>query len=289
MTLCLANSLIVQKNFVAYDQLLRYKWWYRYGYMSSTGECLDLERATRDTIHEFEKRQQAFCEQGKLVKEQSDQQQDPQRVRGFDVNCNCEDVAGNSALLRLAPIPLFFRKHPRLAVQYAADNARLTHGDTKTIDTCRYYAALIVATLQGEKKQDLLDNQFYSKHESWFNGQALHPDIQLIAEGSYKKQHGYDENVRSDGYMVNPLEAILWAFWSTDDFMVGIAVIIEIADITGPIAGIYGQLAGAYYRFNGLPKSWRQRIYAHDFIVNTSEWIAYEGEQWKSNETASSE
>ena len=57
MALCLANSLIVRQGFNPYDQLVRYKWWYRHGYMSSTGKCFDIGNATRQSIETFERRQ----------------------------------------------------------------------------------------------------------------------------------------------------------------------------------------------------------------------------------------
>jgi len=63
------------------------------------------------------------------------------------MNCSSEGVAGNGALMCLAPIPLFFYRSPQLAIEYAGRSARLTHGDRKTIDAGRFYAALIVITL----------------------------------------------------------------------------------------------------------------------------------------------
>ena len=46
MALCLALSLIAKKDFVPYDQLVRYQWWYQQGFMSSTGHCFDIGAAT---------------------------------------------------------------------------------------------------------------------------------------------------------------------------------------------------------------------------------------------------
>jgi ADP-ribosyl-[dinitrogen reductase] hydrolase len=37
VALCRASSLITQKEYNPYDQMVRYKWWYRHGYLSSTG------------------------------------------------------------------------------------------------------------------------------------------------------------------------------------------------------------------------------------------------------------
>ena len=57
MAVCLAASLIVKGGFSGYDQMVRYKWWYREGYMSSTGRCFDIGGSTREAIETFETRQ----------------------------------------------------------------------------------------------------------------------------------------------------------------------------------------------------------------------------------------
>ncbi|CAF1631361.1 unnamed protein product, partial [Didymodactylos carnosus] len=57
MALCLAASLIVKKDFQPYDQLVRYKWWWKNGYMSSTGKCFDIGSSTKQSLEEFLRRQ----------------------------------------------------------------------------------------------------------------------------------------------------------------------------------------------------------------------------------------
>jgi len=42
MALCLAESLILQRNFDATDQMQRYVRWMQDGYFSSTGSCFDI-------------------------------------------------------------------------------------------------------------------------------------------------------------------------------------------------------------------------------------------------------
>jgi len=61
MALCLANSLVTKRGFRLYDQLVRYKWWFRKGYMSSIGRCFDIGMATRDSLNTFERRQNRFA------------------------------------------------------------------------------------------------------------------------------------------------------------------------------------------------------------------------------------
>jgi ADP-ribosylglycohydrolase len=281
MALCLANSLIACQDFVPYDQLVRYKWWYRNGYMSSTGHCFDIDAATRQSIQVFEVRQRKFAKDYGISFDEMDFSSSPDLFEKFNVNCSKDGVTGNGALTRLAPVPLFFYRDPIKAVEYSGISGRITHGDKKAYDACRYYGALIVATLNGANKADLTSNTFYKDNKQWFGDDALHPDIINIAQGSYKKDGGYQDGIRGKEYIVSALEAALWAFWSDEDsFEKGILSAVNLGDDTDTTAAIYGQLAGAYYGYNKLPIKWREPIYAKDFVLCVSNWIAYEGEEW---------
>ncbi|CAF1036676.1 unnamed protein product [Didymodactylos carnosus] len=183
--------------------------------------------------------------------------------------------------MRLAPVPLFFYKHPTQAVEFSGLSGLITHGDQSANDACRYYGALIVGALQGKKKSELLNKDFYSNHEEWFSSKPLHPEILKIAQGSYQKEGGYEDGIRGKGYIVNALEAALWAFWSNEDsFEKGVLAAVNLGDDTDTTAAIYGQLAGAYYGYKNLPTKWVEHIYARNFINCLSKWIAYEGQMY---------
>ena len=287
MALCLANSLISCGDFVPYDQLVRYKWWYRYGYMSSTGHCFDIGAATKRSIEKFETRQRKFGNDFAIAHEEIDHLSDSELLRKFNIECSESNAAGNGSLMRLAPVPLFFYQNPEKAVEYSGESSRITHGDVIACDACRYYAALIVAALRGENKDQLIDNQFYDTHKLWFGNKPLHPDIMKIAEGSYKKSGGYDDGIRGKGYVVNTVEAALWAFWKDDgSFEKGVLNAVNLGDDTDTTAAIYGQLAGAHYGYETLPDKWVKYLYAKDFIDYISSWITYEGHNWFLNHNA---
>ncbi len=128
MALCLANSLVSRRDFIPYDQLVRYKWWYNSGYMSSTGQCFDIGAATRQSIVEFQRRQKEFATNSNIElkdldylsdPEALDYLSDPKALDRFDVYCSEDEVAGNGALMRLAPVPLFFYRLPEAAVEFS--------------------------------------------------------------------------------------------------------------------------------------------------------------------------
>ena len=288
MALCLANSLIYWRDFFPYDQMVRYKWWYRHGYMSSTGHCFDIGAATRQSIQEFEQRQRKFAEKHGLLLKDMDFYQNGDHMDEFDVNCSKDGVAGNGALMRLAPAPLFFYLNPSSAIEYSGESGRITHGDKRAVDACRYYGALIVAALQGEKRDALLSNTFVNDYKEWFGKEPLHEDIMKISTGSYKKTGGYNDGIRGKGFIVSALEAALWAFWSDNDsFETGALNAVNLGDDTDTTAAIYGQLAGAYYGFEKLPKKWRELVYAKDFLLCLTQWIEYEGYRWFHGENPS--
>ena len=284
MGLCLANSLIARKDFVPYDQLVRYKWWSQDGYMSSTGQCFDIGAATSQSIYKFEEEQRKFAEEHDIPMEQMDKLSDLKFLNEFDVYCSEEGVAGNGALMRLAPVPLFFFRNKYAAIEFSGRSGEITHGDTKARDACRFYGALIVAALRNYTKDQILAPNFYKDHQHWFGTEPLHPDIIRIAEGSYKRKHGYEGGIRGKGYIVDALEAALWAFWSDENsFEKGALAAVNLGDDTDTTAAIYGQLAGAYHGYKKLPSRWVEQVYARQFMQKLSKWIAYEGEQWEKN------
>jgi ADP-ribosyl-[dinitrogen reductase] hydrolase len=282
MALCLANSLLACCDFVPYDQLLRYKWWYKNGYMSSTGVCFDIGGATKNALDRFEHRQRKFAEKNGISLDKMESLVNLDFLHEFNVNCGDVEAAGNGALMRLSPVPIFFYKHPIHAVEYSGASALLTHGSLRVRDACRYYGALIVAALEGASREELLDKDFYENHKEWFGETPLHEDIMRIANGSYQVTDGFNKGIRGTGYVVNSLEGALWAFWSDEgSFKKGVLAAVNLGDDTDTTAAIYGQLAGAFYGFKKLPKEWREQVYAKKFIETLSLWLIYDGSRWK--------
>src|SRR5262249_10248032 len=89
--------------------------------------------------------------------------------------------AGNGSLMRLAPVPLAYGANAELAVHYAGESSRTTHGAAAAVDACKYYAALICRALAGGAKEELLSPGFYAG--------SLTPEIGEIAAGSYKQKN----------------------------------------------------------------------------------------------------
>ena len=286
MALCLAASLIGKGDFNGYDQLVRYKWWYRNGYMSSTGKCFDIGASTRQAIHEFENRQKQSVKilqknfNTKFPEQSSFDQIIEEKLSqiNFDVQCGALDAAGNGPLMRLTPIPLFYYLSESHAIQNGGSSARFTHGDKRVIDTCRYYSALIWNAINGLSKTDLLDSQFFLRHFQT----PLHKEVMKVVEGSYKtKPRGYDDGIRGKGFIINSLEAALWAFYNDENsFEKGVLLSVNLGDDTDTTAAIYGQLAGAVYGIDAIPQHWREKLFQINFILTLANGLFVKGKKF---------
>ena len=108
-----------------------------------------------------------------------------------------------------------------------------------------------------------------------FDRDPLAPEIDAVARGSFKENK--PPAIRGTGYVVDCLEAALWAFWTSDDFRTGCLLAVNLGDDADTTGAVYGQIAGAYYGEGGIPKSWRNKIAMGDLVVSFAEILATEG------------
>jgi ADP-ribosyl-[dinitrogen reductase] hydrolase len=231
MALCLAESLIECNGFDPTDAMRRFVRWWRSGHLSCTGDCFDIGIATRTALARFE--------------------QNPN-----DPFAGSDDprTAGNGSIMRLAPVPLYFARHPLLAIEKAAASSRLTHAATECVDACRYLAALIVGAIQGRRKAELLADHFDPTGGDLWTRQPLCPRIAEIAAGSFRRKE--PPEIRGSGYVVESLEAALWAFERGGDFTDVVLRAANLGDDADSTSAVAGQLAGAFYGVSGIPEKW---------------------------------
>jgi len=248
MALCLAESLIECRGFNPRDQMERYVRWWKEGHLSSTGTCFDIGNTTRSALATFMKTGNPFSGPSDSYS------------------------AGNGSLMRLAPVPMFYAGNPREAIEKSGESSKTTHGAPAAVDACRYFGALIVGALVGADKKSLLADH-YSPVAGYWQEKPLAPEIAEVAAGSFKYKH--PPEIRGSGYVVQSLEAALWAFHNSESFQEGCLMAVNLGDDADTTGAIYGQLAGAYHGINAIPPSWRKVITNHDLIIAFAGKLAY--------------
>lgn len=241
MALCLATSLLERGGFDPEDQMRRYVRWWRKGYLSSTGSCFDIGGTVRAALSRFERDGDPIAGS-----------KDPQS-------------AGNGSLMRLAPVPMYYAGQPELAIQRAADSSRTTHQARAALDACRYFAGLIVSALRGIERDELLAPMHCPAHGLWVR-EPLTPEIARIAKGSFKQRN--PPEIEGAGYVVQSLEAALWAFYYASDFKHGALLAANLGNDADTTTAIYGQLAGSHFGLQAIPAAWRERLAQAEAILS---------------------
>lgn len=246
MALCLAVSLIERRGFDARDQMQRYLRWRDEGYLSSTGHCFDIGGTVSASLRQFVASGDPYA------------------------GPTHPHTAGNGSLMRLAPVPLFYAHRPQAALEKAAVSSRTTHGAPVAVDACRYLAALLVGAVQGVSKEELLSPAYCPIPDYW-RQHPLVPDLAEVAAGSFKRRQ--PPEIRGTGYAVASLEAALWAFYHSTTFQEGCVLAVNLGDDADTTGAVYGQLAGAFYGEDALPRPWLALLAQRSLIASLADQL----------------
>ena len=231
MALCLAASLIERGQFDPMDQMRRYLRWRYEGYFSSTGTCFDIGNTVAGALSRF-------AATGEPLAGSTD-----------------PHTAGNGSLMRLAPVPMFFAGDAFEAIRRSEESSQTTHAAQEAIDACRYFAGLLVGALRGVGKETLLSTSYCPEVGRW-KKYSLAERIAEVANGSFKRRE--PPEIKGTGYVVESMEAALWAFHKSHDFREGALLAANLGDDADTTAAIYGQIAGAVYGVEAIPAEWRE-------------------------------
>jgi len=238
MALCLADSLIERRAFDPVDQLERYVRWWRDGHNSSIGRCFDIGGSTFRALNRFEQTGEPFPGDA-----------DP-------------NGAGNAPLMRLAPIPLLWAFWPHRATQNAIFSARTTHGDPRAADAARVLCLMMITALFSRDKDEVF---MVAEALADREGEgALHPEVAAVAAGSFREKE--PPEIVGSGFIVESLEAALWALHSTSSWEEGALAAVNLGNDADTTGAIYGQLAGAIYGVDAMPTRWLDRLVMRDEI-----------------------
>ena len=236
MALALADSLATH-GMDPIDQSRRYVAWFEKGEYSVTGECFDIGNATRAALRRF-------------------------MTTGEIGGDTADSSSGNGSIMRLAPVPIHYAAlYPddvtKLA-EHAAESSRSTHASEKCLSACRYFGVVLAALIAGTPREAVLA-------KDW--GLALHPEIARVAAGSYRTKS--ESEIRGSGYVVDSLEAALWAFHGANSFHDAVLAAVNLGDDADTTGAICGQLAGAYFGIDGIPAEWLEGLAKRDWLEDT--------------------
>jgi len=244
MALCLAQSLIDSNGFDPKDQLDKYLMWIDNGYMSSSGKAVGLGQTCGRSLVRYRRIGQPYTD----IKH--------------------EKFSGNGSLMRLAPICLYYVNDFNQAVHYAALNSKTTHGSPIAVDSCRYFAYVVVHLLNGYEKNMIFSNKFIHDVYTFFNDSPLHKELEPIVNGDFMTKS--EDEIFSTGYAIHSLEAAMWSFYHTKSFKEAILKAVNLGDDADTVGAITGQIAGAYYSYDGISEKWLKELSQYELIKSVT-------------------
>jgi ADP-ribosyl-[dinitrogen reductase] hydrolase len=249
MALCLAESLLVCGGMDLRDQAIRYVSWWREGHLSSTGLCFDIGNTVRSALRSFLTTREPVS------------------------GSSSPDTAGNGSIMRLAPVPIFFRD-PVEAIRRSAESSRTTHQAPTCLDACRYLGGILRGLIDGAPKEIVLRASY---QPAGMKKEHLDPKISEIAAGSFKEKQ--PPEIRGTGYVVQSLEAALWAFYRSETFEQGALLAVNLGNDADTTGAIYGQIAGACYGLSGIPPHWLEKLHGREMILDFAKRLHEHGAQ----------
>ncbi|WCR17353.1 ADP-ribosylglycohydrolase family protein [Paracoccus alcaliphilus] len=221
MALCLAESLLANPDLDERDLLERFCRWAQHGENSSTGVAVGIGQITLRRLGDFRRTGSLHA---------------APRSRGD----------GNGALMRVAPVAIRHFRDPRKAAEIAIRQSRTTHASVLSEQCCAFSVQLISRLVLGEEWSTALA-------EAQVELQAP----ELLAMLDRCNSAGEPP---STGYVVDTLEAALWAVSRTQSFEEALLAAVNLGHDADTVGAVAGQIAGARYGSEAIPVAWAETL-----------------------------
>lgn len=233
MALALADSLGSCHGLDPHDLATRFVRWWEEGAYSCTGDCRDIGITTQEALARFIHTSEPYA------------------------GSSHPRTAGNGSLMRLAPAALFSLHDAASADQLARDQSRITHAAPQAIEACAYFVQLLRDAILGQP--DVF------RPRTWSGD----PAIAAIAAGSWCLKSR--DQIRSSGYVIDTLEAALWAVGTTSTFEDALILAVNLGEDADTVGAVTGQFAGALYGASAIPGRWLHPLAWRSEISETAD------------------
>ena len=258
MGLCLADSLIENKgNFNPKDIMMRFVLWWECGYNNAFR--FDQLRYSKHSVGlggNISGSLKAFISNnGKYVYTQYGDRY----------------TSGNGSLMRNAAIPICFFRNIEVALDFAEKQSRITHQGDEAAGCCQLLTFIIIQILNGKKLKDILNNlykDFKCKYNSVkYLASSMQEGNNQNRNWNWKSddfKYSLERVNRHPGYIgsycMDGLAMALHVLYKTNSFESAIIKVVNLRGDADSVGSIVGQIAGAYYGIDSIPKSWIKKI-----------------------------
>ena len=173
----------------------------------------------------------------------------------LEAGLNTIDSNGNGSLMRMLPA-VYYAHYKKLKqseiLKLTKRLSGITHRHEISILGCYLYVNYLLNIINGIDKYAAL-NMLKILDLSSFSKEAINKYKRLFENGFEKTSV---QDIRSTGYIVDTLEAVIWIILNTNNFKQAIIGAINLGDDTDTVGAITGSIAGILYGYNDIPKTW---------------------------------
>lgn len=248
-SLILKNGYNINDSF--YDMADKFVSWYKDRKYTPHNEVFDIGGATRKALNNY--------------------------INNRDKLCGCGEISdnGNGSLMRILPLAYYFyvanldiEKRKEITFEVSS----ITHSHIISKYGCLLYIEFALNILKNKNNLDLLS--LYSKTvkeiKTLLKGESK--EVQKTVEKAYKRvldgkinKEKY-ENIKSSGYIVDTLEAVIWTILNSNDYSESVLKAVNLGDDTDTVGALTGGIAGIVYGEYQIPKEWIESIQRKDYI-----------------------
>ena len=223
--------------------------WLDDGEFTPYGYSYDIGRATMNAIRRYKRDHK------------------PHKAGSYDERNN-----GNGSLMRIMPAVLYCCDPPlpaAEAIDIVHKVGSLTHAHIRTNIACGlyYFMASAILTMDGaltDRLQAGLDMgfAFYEKYLADHENLEYYDRMRDLESFAALPE----DRIRSTGYVVDTLEAVVWALATTDTFKEALLKAVNLGYDSDTVGAVAGGLAGLYYGYNAIPEDWLAAIQRREWI-----------------------
>ncbi len=248
MTLATIDSLIQKNEINTNDIADRFLKWYRLGEYTATDEVFDVGNTTRIALEEY-------CRGEKTAE---------------DCGMNDEMSNGNGSLMRILPIAFYLHAKEitddKEIYEIVKKVSSITHAHEISIMGCYIYVKLVLELLD-EKYKDEAYKNIQKIDYSFFSNETIEKYSRILKEDITKQKI---HSIKSTGYVVDTLEAVMWLFLNAEDYNNTILNAVNLGNDTDTIAAITGGLLGIYYGIDAIKQEWKSNLKKYEYIKKLS-------------------
>jgi len=256
---CLAESLVLGYNL--HDIAERFILWKHEAHWSARGDVFDIGRTTSKAIERLVH----------IIQNNDNPSEKLANLGGTEE----EMENGNGSLMRILPL-MFMIKGMPVAEQfrYCWEVSALTHRHVRAALTCFFYIRIAEHILNGASK-----NEAYIAAcqivKSWIETDSIYqnelPYLSRILSGTIAECD--EAEIASGGYVIDSIEASVWAFLRYDSFEKIVLGAVNLGHDTDTTGAIAGGLAGLYYGYESMPPVWLANLARLEDIAELAEQL----------------